>query len=145
MSRRQQAREDVMSETTVSRRVNSAGVVVLWVVQLLLAVPFVSAGVMKLTGSDAMVDMFAEIGIGQWFRYTVGILELVGAIGLPVPRLCGLAALGLVGVMAGAIVTNMLVLEESPVSPLVLLVLAGAVAWFRRSTIRDLAAQATQR
>lgn len=134
-----------MSGTTVSRQQARAGVVALWVVQVLLLVPFVSAGVMKLTGSHAMVSMFAEIGVGQWFRYAVGTLELLGAFGLLVPRLCGLAALGLVGVMAGAIVTNVLVLEESPVSPLVLLVLAGAVAWFRRSTIRDVVARRKQR
>ena len=93
---------------------------------------------MKLSGSPVMVDMFAEIGAGQWFRYLVGTLELAGAIGLLVPRLCGLAALGLAGVMAGAIVTNVFVLGESPVLPLGYLLVAGLVAWLRRPAIREL-------
>jgi uncharacterized membrane protein len=46
--------------------------------------------------------MFATIGIGQWFRYVVGALELAGAVGVLIPRLSGLAALGLIGLMAGA-------------------------------------------
>jgi putative oxidoreductase len=28
-----------------------------------------------------MVEMFATIGIGQWFRYVVGALEIAGAVG----------------------------------------------------------------
>jgi putative oxidoreductase len=41
-----------------------------------------------------MVEMFANIGIGQWFRYVVGALEVAGAAGVLVPRVSGLAALG---------------------------------------------------
>jgi putative oxidoreductase len=32
-------------------------------------------------GDPAMVEMFATIGIGQWFRYVVGALEIAGAVG----------------------------------------------------------------
>ncbi|HEU4948606.1 MAG TPA: DoxX family protein [Kribbella sp.] len=127
-----------MSGTTVTlRRVRPASVA-LWMVQLLLAAQFASAGVMKLSGSPVMVDMFAEIGAGQWFRYLVGALELAGAIGLLVPRLCGLAALGLVGLLAGAIITNVFVLGESPALPFGYLLVAALVAWARRSAIREL-------
>ncbi|WP_426246213.1 DoxX family protein [Nocardioides sp. LHG3406-4] len=113
------------------------GSVALWVVQVLLATQFVGAGLTKLSGNAAMVDMFAEIGAGQWFRYLVGVLELAGAIGLLLPRLCGLAALGLTGVMAGAVVTNLFVLGESPVLPLAFLAVAGLIAWLRRATIAE--------
>ena len=42
-----------------------------------------------------MVEMFTTIGIGQWFRYVVGALEIFGAIGVLVPRTSGLAAASL--------------------------------------------------
>ena len=80
-----------------------------------------------------MVEMFANIGIGQWFRYVVGTLEIAGAVGVLVPRLSGLAALGLACLMAGAILTNLFVLGASPLLPLVLLLVSALVARGRRA------------
>jgi putative oxidoreductase len=124
--------------TTVTMRKVRTGSVALWVVQVLLAVAFVPTALMKLSGDPVMVTLFADIGAGQWFRYVVGTLELAGAIGLLIPRLCGLAALGLAGVMTGAVVTNIFVLGYSPVVALGYLLVAATIAWFRRSAIRDL-------
>ncbi|WP_340537595.1 DoxX family protein [Nocardioides sp. GXZ039] len=104
-------------------------------VQVLLAVPMGAGGVQKLLGTDAMVDMFADIGAGQWLRVVVGALEIVGAVGLLVPRLSGVAALGLAGVLAGAAVTNVAVLDVSPALPLGLLALALLVVWIRRDQL----------
>ena len=85
--------------------------VALWVVQVLLAAMFGFAGINKLLGlQPEMIAQFARIGAGQWFRYLTGALELAGAIGLLVPRLSGLAALGLAGVMVGAVITHLTVL-----------------------------------
>ncbi|GAB3414250.1 DoxX family protein [Flindersiella endophytica] len=137
-----------MSGTTIPvrrvRRVRPAAVA-RWVLQAALASQFVGAGVMKLSGDPAMVAMFAEIGAGQWLRYLVGGLELAGAIGLLVPRLCGVAALGLIGLMAGAVLTNLVVLGESPVLPLAFGCVAGLVAWLRRTEVRELARKAVRR
>lgn len=81
----------------------------LWALQGLLAVFFAFAGINKFFGlQQEMVDNFARLGVGVWFRYLVGVLELVGAIGLLIPRLSGLAAMWLAGVMVGAIFTHLL-------------------------------------
>lgn len=100
----------------------------LWALQVLLAVQFAFAGVLKVTGDPAMVEMFATIGVGQWFRYGVGALEVAGAVGVLIPRLSGLAALGLVCLMVGATVTNVFVLGTNPLAPLVALLMAVLVA-----------------
>src|SRR4051812_11928120 len=76
-----------------------------------LAVVFAAAGLAKLGGEPAMVQMFADVGAGAWLRYLVGALEVAGAVGLLVPRLTGAAALGLTGLMIGATVTNVAVLS----------------------------------
>lgn len=57
--------------------------------------------------------MFATIGVCQWFRYLVGALEIASAVGVLVPRLSGLAALGLVCLMAGATMINLFVSDSS--------------------------------
>ena len=110
----------------------------LWVLQILLAGMFAMAGFAKVFSDPAMVEMFATIGVGQWFRYVVGVLELAGAVGVLIPRLSGLAALGLVCVMAGATLTNLFVLGANPLLPLVLLLVSALVAWGRRARTRAL-------
>jgi putative oxidoreductase len=68
----------------------------------------------------------------------VGGLEIAGAVGVLIPRLSGLAALGLVCLMAGATLTNVLVLGASPLLPLVLLAVSALVAWGRWPRTRAL-------
>ncbi|PKW15740.1 DoxX family protein [Saccharopolyspora spinosa] len=115
--------------------------VALWVLQALLAAFFVFAAVPKLLGDPTAVQMFDVIGFGQWFRYLTGTLELLGAIGLLVPRLAGLAALGLAGVMIGATITQVFAFHAPGMAlmPLVLGVVFLAVAWGRRASIPFLA------
>jgi putative oxidoreductase len=100
--------------------------IVLWTVQVLLAVMFVLVALPKLLGDPTAVAGFKTIGFGQWFRYLTGVCELAGAIGLLIPRLSGLAAIGLVGLMVGATLTNLfLVPGAAPVA--VVTVLLGVV------------------
>lgn len=113
-----------------------AGAVVIVVLRLALAVVFAAAGAAKIAGDAAMVEMFGDIGAGQWLRYVVGSLELAAAVGILVPRIAGAAACGLVGLMAGATLVNVLVLEDTPALTIALLVAAAVVAWSRWHDVR---------
>ena len=86
--------------------------VVLWVLQIAAAGMFLMAGFSKLSGNEQMVGMFEAIGVGQWFRYLTGALEVAGAILLLIPRTSGLGALMLAGVMAGAVMTHLFVVGD---------------------------------
>jgi uncharacterized membrane protein YphA (DoxX/SURF4 family) len=99
----------------------TAGTVPLWALQIVLAAVFAGAGLAKLAGATAVVEMLTDVGAGQWLRFLIGGLELAGAIGLLVPVLAGRAALGLAAVMIGATVTNLVVLDDSPALPFALL------------------------
>jgi uncharacterized membrane protein YphA (DoxX/SURF4 family) len=112
--------------------------IALWVAQAALTAQFAGAGIVKVTGDRTMVDMFTSIGAGQWLRYVVGGLELAGAVGLLVPRLCGLAAVGLAVLMVGAIVTNVAVLGTDPWLPIGLFLVSTLVAGGRRARITAL-------
>lgn len=108
----------------------------LWAGQALLAACFVSASVQKLAGTGYMVHLFGKIGAGQWLRYLVGVLEFAGAVGVLIPVLSGLAAVGLTALMAGATVSNLLI-GYSPWVPVGFLILSALVAWSRRrETVR---------
>ena len=110
--------------------------VTLWVLQAVPALLFAAAALPKLGGGQAAVAMFATIGAGDWLRYAVGAAELAGAIGLLVPRLAGLAALGLVVDMIGATVVQATVFHTNQWFPASFLVLSALVAWGRWSRTR---------
>ncbi len=106
-------------------------VVLGWVLCVLLAILFVAVGSMKLLGRPIMVQEFNQVGLGQWFRYFTGILEVIGGVGLLVPKLSQWAALLLALVMIGAIIAHLTVLHSPPMLAIILLVLAGLIGWLR--------------
>lgn len=112
--------------------------VALWALQILLALLFAAAAIPKLSGAAASVAMFATIGAGQWFRYFIGVIELAGAIGLLVPRLAGLAALGLVVDMIGATGVQIGIFHSNQWFPATVLVLCALLAWGRWPQTRAL-------
>ncbi len=107
--------------------------ITLWTLSGLVAVAFIGAGGTKLAGVPAMVEMFAKVGLGQWFRYVTGLLEVAGAIGLLIPRYAFYAAVLLAIVMVGAVIAEVAVIGDSPVPSAVLLVLSGIIAYLRKS------------
>ena len=114
------------------RRTGSAASVALWVLQVAAAAMLAMAGSAKLTGAPDMIALFDAVGVGQWFRYVTGALEVGGAVLLLVPALAGAGALLLAGVMAGAVFTHLFVIGGSPVVPLVLLAVTAFIAYARR-------------
>jgi putative oxidoreductase len=112
-----------------------AGTVVRWILQILLAVVFLGAGGAKLAGAAPMVQMYDLIGFGQWFRYATGFIEVGSAILLLVPSLAALGAVLLACTMVGAIIAHYTVLHMPATGPIVLLCLAGVIAWLRRADL----------
>lgn len=102
-------------------------------VRVLLTAAFVMAGGAKLMGVEMMVGVFDTIGVGQWFRYVTGLIEIGGAILLWIPATRVFAALLLGGTMAGAIVAHFTVLGPSAVPATVLGLLCVVVLYLERN------------
>src|SRR6202051_36097 len=111
-----------------------ASLIALWVTQVALALMFLMAGGSKLAGVPAMVSLFDALGLGQWLRYVTGVIEVTSGIALLVPSAAIFGAMLLIPTMLGAAAAN-LFLGQSPAAPLVLLLLAAAVAWIRRKQL----------
>jgi putative oxidoreductase len=105
-----------------------------WVLAVVLAAVFLFAGGIKLLGRPAMIQEFAQVGMGQWFRYFTGILEVTGAIGILVPKYRFWVSFQLAIVMVGATAANLTVLHLPSVARLTMLLLAAVLglAWLRR-------------
>ena len=101
-----------------------------WILQGLLEAVFLVAGTTKLAGSKCRLTFFEKIGLGQWFRYFTGGLEVTGAILVLVPRTAVVGAVLLGMTMVGAINIHLLITGGSPVPSIALLVIVIAVAWY---------------
>jgi len=106
--------------------------ILLWPVQILLAFVFVDASSAKLMGNPEMVGLFTAVGLGQWFRYVTGILELTGAVLIMVPKTSRIGAAVLATIMLGALIAHVLILHAPPTTPGILFLLSGLVVWARR-------------
>src|SRR6266581_4844614 len=113
----------------------------LWILQIGAAGMFLMVGFLKLSGDPQMVGLFDAIGLGQWFRYLTGTLEVAGSFLLLIPRTSGLGALMLAGVMVGAVVTHVFVMGSSPLQAIILLIVTGVVAWGRRKRTMNFLAE----
>jgi uncharacterized membrane protein YphA (DoxX/SURF4 family) len=115
----------------------------LWIVTGLLAAVYLVAGAGKLVVPK---EKLATAPGGGWVKdfsagsvKAIGVLEVLAAVGLVLPAaldiapvLVPLAAVGLVMIMVGAVITRIRRHETKPmVADLIYLALAGFVAWGR--------------
>ncbi len=115
--------------------------IVLWVLQILLALAFLGAGIMKVSQPIANLKKnmswveAAPVGAVR----TIGVLEILGALGLILPAvthiltwLTPVAAIGLVLTMIGAMILHIRLKETNRlVAPIVLLILALIIVYGR--------------
>lgn len=123
-----------LNETMAVHR-GRGGFIALWVTQIAVAGTFMLAGGMKLAGAPQMVALFDEIGVGQWFRYVTGAIEVGSAVALLVPSLAPFGALVLVPTMVGAIATHLFLRRGSAIPSTVLLIAAVAIVWAHRDQV----------
>lgn len=101
----------------------------LWGLTLVLALMFLLVGLNKFT-STGWVERFANWGYPDHFVYVIGALEMVGALGLLLPRLASYAAGGLIVIMVGAVLTHLV--HAEPVWPLLHIALLSIILYARR-------------
>lgn len=109
----------------------------LWVLQIGAAGMFLFAGGLKLAGVPMMVALFNTIGVGQWFRYVTGGIEVISAVMLLVPGLAAFGAALIVCTMIGAIYTHLAIVHTNPAVPFVLLIAVAVILWGRRGQIAE--------
>jgi uncharacterized membrane protein YphA (DoxX/SURF4 family) len=117
--------------------------VVLWIIQIVLALAFLAAGAMKTLQSKEKILANPQMGwagdFSQPMIKLIGAAEVLGALGLILPALTKIApvltpiaAVGLAVVMIGAIAEHARRKEyQALVPPVVLLILSAVVIWGR--------------
>lgn len=127
------------ADVTTPARHRSARIA-LRTVQVLLALFYgIASALPKLIAHPSASEAFDRIGWGSAGMYTIGFLELAGAIALLIPMLQSVAAMALSALMVGAFVVQTTVFDgENAATPLILLVPLTLIAWARRASNGEL-------
>lgn len=106
---------------------------------IFLAVEFLFGGAFKFVSGETFFgppyeEKFVNWGYPAWFRFVVGIGEMISAVLLLFPRTRFIGAMGLVIILIGAVMTH--IVNQHPfshsISAPIHLVLTGIVAWATR-------------
>ena len=101
----------------------------------LLTLVFLGAGGAKLAGVEMMVETYNTIGLGQWFRYLTGIIEVGGVVLLWLPNRQVAGAVLLGATMVGAILAHWFILGPSAVPAMLLGLMSAAVLYIHRAQL----------
>ena len=116
--------------------------IVLWVLQVLLAIAFFAHGWMLLSPPPEIANLL-NASLPRWFQLFLGVAELLAAVGLTLPGLTRIlpwlvtwAAAGVMFVMVSATIYHVVRGEISSAAiTLLLLVMATFVAYMRHRVL----------
>lgn len=102
--------------------------IAIWICASLLALQFLAVGFGKLRVSSLEKWHYWDYSNG--FMHLIGVLEMLGAIGILIPKLRKWAAIGLIGIMVGAAYTHLTHDEINRLLHVAIVTLvAGLVIW----------------
>ncbi|EBA05196.1 hypothetical protein RB2150_13941 [Rhodobacteraceae bacterium HTCC2150] len=104
-------------------------------IKVLLTLAFGAAGIAKIMGAEMMVATFDAVGVGQWFRYVTGIIEVGGALLLWVNGRQAIGAGLLTCTMIGAVVAHIFVIGPSAMPAAVLGVLSAYILFKHKDQV----------
>ena len=99
-----------------------------WLPRAAVAIAFLSIGYSKFEAQSMWIGTFKEIGLGDWFRYLTGAIQMLGAALVLIPRTC-LAGISILScTMIGAALIWIFVLRSPGSAIIPLLVLPPLIA-----------------
>jgi uncharacterized membrane protein YphA (DoxX/SURF4 family) len=106
-----------------------------WALRVSVAFVFALTGADKFSTSPYWTQVFAAIGLGHWFQYFTGMVEIVGGLLFLVPPVTFVGAGLLVATMIGAMLVQAVVLGHPGYALFPGAYLLGVVLAFQK--IRD--------
>jgi uncharacterized membrane protein YphA (DoxX/SURF4 family) len=114
----------------------------MWIPAILLALIFVPQGWSKFDDASGWARAFRHWGYADWFRITIGIIEIAAVALLALGRTAAFGAILIIVVMLGGMATHIIFDGGRHLtSEIVPLVLASIVLVARRRQVSDLVAR----
>lgn len=106
--------------------------VISWIFQVMVAGLFIMMALPKLMGDPETVANFTRWGMPDKIYLVIGFFEILGAIGLLIPRTTAAAALGLILIMVGALFTHLTHDETMmAIMPLSVMIILAGIVYYR--------------
>ncbi|PLS22571.1 DoxX family protein [Neptunicoccus cionae] len=106
---------------------------IVWGLSALVSFFMLMGGYGKLSGAPEMHGAFQMMGLPGWFGYFIGACELAAAIGIWLPRLQALAALGVAIIMIGAVYFHVVYTPiQTGIPAFVVLISCAVIFQYRR-------------
>lgn len=122
-----------------ARVVTAAKVIGMWIPAILLVLIFARQGWSKFNDTSGWAVAFRHWGYPDWFRVTIGVMELSAVVLLVLGRTAAFGAILIIIVMIGGMATHVIFDGgRHMTSEVVPLVLASVVLIVRRRQVRDL-------
>lgn len=118
--------------TDNSRRAQTSAIEI-WLLRILLSLVLLLAAFKNLSRQPEMVIEFDIVGLGLWFRYLTGDLELLGGLAILVPQTSIFGSLLLLTMDVGAFVAQVAILHMDRMHCIVIGALLGVVIYIQRS------------
>jgi len=105
-----------------------------WALRISVALVFSLVGLDKIVPrfSSSWVRTFDGIGLGQWFRYFTGTVELVGGLLFLIPAATAVGAAMLIATMCGAMAVHFFVFRHPANSIFPAMYLVGVILAFAK-------------
>lgn len=84
--------------------------IISWVLKLTVSIILLQTLYFKFTGHPDSVHIFSELGVEPWGRIGLGIIELITAILILVPKSAMIGMINSLGIIMGAVFSHLLVL-----------------------------------
>ena len=99
-----------------------------WVLTGLLALAFVGAGITKLLGVEMQIKNLESWGYPLWFRFPIGLTELVIAVTILIPKYRNFTIYGIFIWTVVAVITHLQASQAAMIgAPILFSILAGLV------------------
>ncbi len=122
--------------------------IILWVCRIVASLILLQTLFYKFSASPESVYIFSQVHIEPWGRIGTGIMELIAAFLLLIPRTSVFGALAAMGLMAGALITHVFIIGIEVMGDggllfiyaLLVLFASGYIVWVGRAQLFRLTA-----
>lgn len=95
-----------------------------WILRALVALGFLGASLGKLSNNPSVIEMFENWGFPSGFHFVIGIIELLLAILILIPKTLKIGLIGFIVILIGAMATHLI---NDPIGQLIRPVIFGVL------------------
>ena len=112
--------------------------IITWILAGILAFAFFGSGITKLLGVEMQIKNLESWGYPLWFRFPIGLVEVVFAIGLLIPKYRKIIIYGIFIWTLAAVITHLQAGQANMIAaPILFSVIAGVILFLSKGKVSN--------